>query len=113
MSVVQSARTRGLNLVAMLRGAIWGHSTRDWFAPNSGGLISLVGNTGELAWWIRLLNLPVRLDCTLLDGDLNGIQDCLVLCLNGYLVLVDSISGKVCFITVSFIINAYIIVCCF
>lgn len=93
VSVVQSARTRGLNLVAMLRGAVWGHSIRDWFAPNSGGLISLVGSTGELAWWIRLTNPPVRLDCTLLDGDLNGIQDCLVLCLNGYLVLVNSISG--------------------
>ena len=56
-----------------------------------------MGSTGELAWWIRLTNVPVRLDCTLLDGDLNGIQDCLVLCLNGYLVLVNSISGKICF----------------
>lgn len=86
--------TRGLNLVAMFQGATWGFDSKENFPSNAGGIISLIGSSGVIAWWTQLVNVPSHLDCTLIDADKNGIYDCLVRGMDGYLGLIDSLSGK-------------------
>ncbi|RZF35744.1 hypothetical protein LSTR_LSTR012042 [Laodelphax striatellus] len=98
MGPMQSVHTEsGLNLVSMVRGAVWSpigtNSQQQQFEANSGGVICLQGLTGVVAWWTRLTQLPSRISCSLLDVDSNGVSDCLVQGDLGYLVAINSESG--------------------
>lgn len=85
--------SQGLNLVAMFRGPLPGlDSAKDHFPPKTGGLISFVGATGLIAWFIPM-PAPTHLDCFSLNIGNDDAQDCLVRGVGGYLTLVDSLSG--------------------
>lgn len=51
------------------------------FQPNNhkrNGIISLIGNSGKIAWYNEMENEPIAIDCTLIDVNKNGKPDCLV-----------------------------------
>uniref|UniRef100_A0A1B6FAQ1 FAM234A/B beta-propeller domain-containing protein n=1 Tax=Cuerna arida TaxID=1464854 RepID=A0A1B6FAQ1_9HEMI len=84
---------QGLNIVAMYRGPMLAYDgARDQFLPKTGGLISFIGTSGLIAWF-RKLPLLTHLDCFMLHIGDDSMQDCLVRGDNGYLALIDSLSG--------------------
>lgn len=96
MKIVRGAQ--GLNIVAMYQGALQASgSANEHFPPKTGGLISFIGASGLIAWFIRLPVLATHLDCFSLRLGDNSLQDCLVRGVNGYLTLVNSLSGKCIF----------------
>uniref|UniRef100_A0A1B6E3T2 FAM234A/B beta-propeller domain-containing protein n=1 Tax=Clastoptera arizonana TaxID=38151 RepID=A0A1B6E3T2_9HEMI len=86
--------TQGLNIVAMFQSASWGFDSKDIFPSNSGGIISLIGNTGVIAWWSQLVTIPTHLDCSQIDPDKNGVFDCMVIG-DSYIGIIDSLSGVI------------------
>ncbi|XP_075212521.1 protein FAM234B isoform X2 [Lycorma delicatula] len=94
MSVV---KTRfGMYLIVMARGAIWNSSSSvrgQQFPPHGSAVICLSGSSGDVSWWIKLSSNPIELDCSILDVNNDGINDCLVLGEHGYLVSIDPESG--------------------
>lgn len=75
--VVNGLRGRSKNLVSMYRKdkRVGDNETGP---RKSNGIISLMGGTGGVAWYNEIMNEPVAIDCTLIDVDLNGSPDCLV-----------------------------------
>ncbi|XP_044746777.1 uncharacterized protein LOC123308251 [Coccinella septempunctata] len=57
------------------------------------GVISLLGNNGEVNWYFRQPTIPQNLDCSLIDVDSDGIRDCLLLDEKG-LKAVEVVSGQ-------------------
>ncbi|KAK9881418.1 hypothetical protein WA026_016308 [Henosepilachna vigintioctopunctata] len=57
------------------------------------GVISFLGNNGGVNWYFRQSVVPQQLDCSLLDFDLDGILDCLLLDEKG-LKAVEVLSGQ-------------------
>lgn len=93
MKIVRGAQ--GLNIVTMYQGAVQSSATsNDNFPPKTGGLISFIGSSGLIAWYIRLPVVTTHLDCFSLRLGDNSFEDCLVRGVNGYLTLVNSLSGK-------------------
>ncbi|XP_054732713.1 uncharacterized protein LOC129240759 [Anastrepha obliqua] len=89
--IVSGLRNWENNLIFLYRG--------DAFFPNSNnakrnGIISLIGNSGAVAWYDEMVDEPVAIDCTLIDVDHNGRSDCLVLDEFGELRSIDPISGQ-------------------
>jgi hypothetical protein len=58
------------------------------------GAISFLGNSGSVAWYFWQEVVPIRLDCSLIDIDGNGVNDCLLLDERG-LKAIETISGQV------------------
>lgn len=57
------------------------------------GVISFLGNNGGVNWYFRQPVIPDHLDCSLVDVDLNGMKDCLLLDKKG-LKAVEVVSGQ-------------------
>lgn len=63
-------------------------------ASKRNGIISLVGTTGQVAWYDELVNEPSIIDCNLIDADWNGENDCLVIDEFGEMSCINPISGQ-------------------
>lgn len=88
---------RGRNLVFLARGDIinaaqTGQDLRD-FPASGGGLISLIGSTGEVAWYIHFSRTPHTMDCSLIDVTGDGAEDCIAVGTGKLLVAVNPIPG--------------------
>lgn len=96
INVVRGVRGRSMNLVFMYRG--------NKIFPTKGephptitkqnGIISLMGNSGEVAWYDEMKNEPSVIDCTLIDADNNGESDCLVIDEFGEIGCINPVSGQ-------------------
>ncbi|XP_014260051.1 uncharacterized protein LOC106672829 [Cimex lectularius] len=86
----------GGNLIAILRGAKWGKTQGNRFPPpQGGGVIALLGKTGEELYWLPLTALPRYIDCSVLDLVVNGVKACLVVGEGGYIAALNPITGLV------------------
>lgn len=54
-------------------------SMRKGKQKSNGGIMKINGNNGEISWQNEMTNEPKYADCSLIDCDNNGINDCLVL----------------------------------
>ncbi|KAJ9580251.1 hypothetical protein L9F63_004064 [Diploptera punctata] len=101
ISVVAGVPGRGRNLVFLARGdvinAALGKTPTDrsksTFSANGGGLVSLTGSAGEVAWYIPLPKMPKEMDCTLIDVTDDGTEDCIILGSGKLLAAINPISG--------------------
>ena len=88
---------RGQNLVFLARGDIINTAQTDQdlrdFPASGGGLISLIGSTGEVAWYIPFSRTPHTVDCSLIDVTGDGAEDCIVGGTGKLLVAVNPIPG--------------------
>lgn len=103
ISVVAGVPGRGRNLVFLARGdvinAALGSSQTDQglqeFSASGGGLVSLIGSTGKVAWYIHFLRIPLDMDCSLIDVTSDGAEDCILVGTDKLLVAVDPVSGTI------------------
>lgn len=58
------------------------------------GIIALVSNGGQIAWYDQMADEPSRIDCGLLDVDRNGCTDCLLIDEYGQMGCINPISGE-------------------
>jgi hypothetical protein len=97
INVVAGVPGRGRNLVFLARGDIINAAQTDWdlrdFPASGGGLISLIGSTGEVAWYIHFSRTPHTMDCSLIDVTGDGAEDCIVVGTGKLLVAVNPIPG--------------------
>jgi hypothetical protein len=101
--VVAGVPGRGRNLVFLARGdvinAALGKTPSDRtniaFPANGGGIVSLTGSTGEVAWYIVFNRMPREIDCTLLDVTNDGAEDCIILGSGKLLAAVNPIPGNI------------------
>ena len=88
---------RGQNLVFLARGDIINGTQADQdlkdFPASGGGLISLIGSTGEVAWYIHFSETPHTMDCSLIDVTGDGAEDCIVVGTGKLLAAVNPIPG--------------------
>lgn len=93
MYVVKGLRGRSNNLVTMYRKdkRVGDNETGP---RKSNGLISLLGGTGGVAWYNEIYNEPVAIDCSLIDADLNGTPDCLIVDEFGEIGCIHPLSGN-------------------
>lgn len=88
---------RGQNLVFLARGDIINAAQTDRdlrdFPASGGGLISLIGSTGEVAWYIPFSRTPHTMDCSLIDVTGDGAEDCIVVGTGKLLVAINPIPG--------------------
>lgn len=88
---------RGRNLVFLARGDVINASQTDQdlrdFPASGGGLISLIGSTGEVAWYITFSRTPHTMDCSLIDVTDDGAEDCIVVGTGKMLVAINPIPG--------------------
>lgn len=93
VNVVAGVRAWENNLIFLYRGDVFFPE----FRPNNhkrNGIISLIGSSGAVAWYDETVDEPVAIDCTLLDVDLNGKPDCLVIDEYGEVGAINSGSGE-------------------
>lgn len=97
INVVPGIRGRSKNLVFMYRrnnifknDEAGGGGT----ATKQNGIISVIGSTGQVAWYDELANEPSIIDCTLIDADLSGDNDCLVIDEFGEMSCINPVSGQ-------------------
>ncbi|EDW17336.2 uncharacterized protein Dmoj_GI16843 [Drosophila mojavensis] len=93
VNVVAGLRAWENNLIFLYRGDVFFPDSR----PNNhkrNGIISLIGSSGAVAWYDETVDEPVAIDCTLLDVDLNGKPDCLVIEEYGEVGAINSGSGE-------------------
>lgn len=88
---------RGQNLVFLARGNIINADQTDQelrdFAASGGGLISLIGSTGKIAWHFHFSRTPHTMDCSLIDVTGDGAEDCIVVGTGELLVAINPIPG--------------------
>ncbi|KAG4070707.1 hypothetical protein HA402_013627 [Bradysia odoriphaga] len=89
---VEGLRGRSRNLVTMYRKdkRVGDNETGP---RKTNGIISLLGGTGGVAWFNEIMNEPRILDCSLIDVDLNGSPDCLVVDEFGEIACINPLSG--------------------
>lgn len=75
--VVNGLRGRSKNLVAMYRKDKRA-GDNETGPRKTNGIISILGGTGGVAWYNEIMNEPIAIDCSLIDVDLNGMPECLV-----------------------------------
>ncbi|XP_021937784.1 uncharacterized protein LOC110838674 isoform X3 [Zootermopsis nevadensis] len=99
ISVVAGVPGRGRNLVFLAQGDIINAAQTDQnlrdFPASRGGLVSLIGSTGEVAWYIRFLRTLHTMDCSLIDVTGDGAEDCIVVGTGKLLAAVDPIPGNI------------------
>lgn len=90
--VVEGLRGRSRNLVAMYRKdkRVGDNETGP---RKTNGIISLLGGTGGVAWFNEIMNEPIAIDCSLIDVDLNGTPDCLVVDEFGEIACINPLAG--------------------
>lgn len=59
------------------------------------GVMSYMGRSGAVAWNFEQKSSPVQMNCTIIDVDLNGVDDCLVLDEKLGLKAIEALSGEV------------------
>lgn len=93
INIVNGIRGRSKNLVFLYRGD---KLYQEFSATNrkGNGIISLIGNTGQVAWYDEIANEPKIIDCTLIDVDRDGSPDCLVVDEYGEIGTINPISGE-------------------
>ncbi|XP_001849162.2 uncharacterized protein LOC6039568 [Culex quinquefasciatus] len=93
INVVEGVRGKSRNLIFMYRG----DKLFPEFAESNkrrNGIISLIGSSGKVGWYDQMVNEPKSIDCTLIDADLNGSPDCLVMDEYGQLECINPLSGE-------------------
>lgn len=93
INVVEGVRGKSRNLIFMYRG----DKLFPEFAESNkrrNGIISLIGSSGKVGWYDQMINEPKSIDCTLIDADLNGSPDCLVMDEYGQLECINPLSGE-------------------
>lgn len=90
--VVDGLRGRSKNLVAMYRKDKRVGDNESG-PRKTNGVISLLGGTGEVAWYNEIMNEPKAIDCSLIDVDLNGTPDCLVVDEFGEIACINPLAG--------------------
>ncbi|XP_062549593.1 uncharacterized protein LOC134214198 isoform X2 [Armigeres subalbatus] len=93
INAVDGVRGKSKNLIFMYRGDKLFPEFASSFKMRN-GIISLVGSTGKVAWYDQMVNEPKSIDCTLIDADLNGSPDCLVMDEYGQLECINPLSGQ-------------------
>ncbi|XP_058461691.1 uncharacterized protein LOC131436791 [Malaya genurostris] len=93
INVVEGVRGKSKNLVFMYRGDKLFPEFEESYTRRN-GIISLVGSTGQVAWYDQMINEPKSIDCTLIDADLSGSPDCLIMDEYGQLECINPLSGE-------------------
>jgi hypothetical protein len=62
--------------------------------PTGGGLIALDSVRPVELWRKTLNNVPKEVDCGLIDINLDGVLDCIVIADNGYLAVLSQATGE-------------------
>lgn len=62
--------------------------------PKPNGIISLVSRTGKISWFAEMSVEPRYVNCSIIDVDLDGEMDCLIVDAFGQLSTLKSISGQ-------------------
>lgn len=99
INVVPGIRGRSKNLVFMYRRSNFfqnddaGTSTGGTRAKQN-GIISVIGASGMVAWYDELPYEPSIIDCNLIDADLSGDNDCLVIDEFGEMSCINPVSGQ-------------------
>ncbi|XP_055621017.1 uncharacterized protein LOC129765154 [Toxorhynchites rutilus septentrionalis] len=93
INVVEGVRGKSKNLILMYRGDKLFPEFEDSYKRRN-GIISLIGSTGLVAWYDQMINEPKSIDCTLIDADLNGSPDCLIMDEYGQLECINPLSGE-------------------
>lgn len=88
------------NLVVLFRGDITNVTTSSKhefinIRPGGGGAISIMGDSGKVAWFIPRQRIPSHIDCTLIDVDKNGDPDCLITGDKGLFEAINPLYGTV------------------
>lgn len=96
ISVVPGAVGRSQNLVFLLKSSFNDNKQQPKFPPDGGGIISLLGKNGEGSWLSVLKRQPKDIDCSLIDVNLDGFNDCIVVG-DSLLKAIHSVSGKLIF----------------
>lgn len=93
INVVDGLRGRSRNLVFLYRGD---KLFQEFETVNRkrNGIISLIGSSGQVAWYDEIVNEPKIIDCTLIDVDRNGAADCLVVDEFGEIGAINPLSGE-------------------
>lgn len=95
INVVRGIRGRSMNLVFMYRGNhFFTNDDHSGSLTKRNGIISLIGSSGQVGWYDELLNEPSIIDCNLIDADLSGDTDCLVIDEFGEMSCINPISGQ-------------------
>lgn len=96
INVVPGIRGRSKNLVFMYRRNSFfkNDDQSSSSAVKQNGIISLIGSSGQVAWYDELTNEPSIIDCNLIDADSNGDTDCLVIDEFGEMSCINPISGQ-------------------
>jgi hypothetical protein len=97
INVVAGVPGRGRNLVFLAQGDVMNAAETDQnlrdFPASGGGLVSLIGSTGEVAWYIHFLRTLHAVDCSLIDVTGDGADDCIVVGTGRLLAAVDPVPG--------------------
>ncbi|XP_044736266.1 protein FAM234A [Chrysoperla carnea] len=93
ISVVSGVSGRSRNLVFLFRDDIRNIDQKN--TDRRGGLVSIVGSSGKVAWFTNLNRVPTDIDCNLIDIDNNGENDCIIIGENGLMEAVNPITGTV------------------
>lgn len=96
INVVPGIRGRSKNLIFMYRkNSFFKSADKIGGASNKqNGIISLIGSSGQVAWYDELVNEPSIIDCNLIDADLSGDTDCLVIDEFGQMSCINPVSGQ-------------------
>lgn len=94
INVVHGVRGRSNNLIFMYRGSSLFPTLDQGSSSKRSGIISLLGSSGQVAWYDEMVNEPEIIDCTLIDADLNGDSDCLVVDEFGEIGCINPVSGQ-------------------
>lgn len=95
--MVAGVSGQGRNLVFLARGNVinadQAHEDLRDFPASGGGLVSLIGSTGEVAWYIHFHRTLHAMDCSLIDVTGDGAEDCIVVGTGKLLAAVDPVPG--------------------
>lgn len=94
INVVHGVRGRSNNLIFMYRGSSLFPSLDQGGSSKRSGIISLLGSNGQVAWYDEMMHEPEIIDCSLIDADLNGDSDCLVVDEYGQIGCINPVSGQ-------------------
>lgn len=100
INVVQGVRGRSMNLVFMYRGNhFFTNDDTNNHLPGGtiskrNGIISLIGSSGQVGWYDELVNEPRIIDCNLIDADMSGNTDCLIIDEYGEISCINPVSGQ-------------------
>lgn len=98
INVVRGVGGRSKNLIFLFRGDIMNLDPVQEFPyipSKGGGLISIVGSSGKVAWFTRLNRVPSDIDCSIIDIDNNGDNDCIVTGEGGLMEAINPTTGTV------------------